>query len=65
MVASDSDNTWTTLEFTATEFGQPVHVSFDHVDTAHWLDVKFSKKEYSSDFTLWAGEEVALMYGIE
>ena len=64
LVASDADNTWTTSEFTVTEFGEPVHISFDHVDTAHWLDVEFSKKEYSSDFTLWAGREDAIIDGI-
>ena len=64
LVSGDADNTWTSSEFTITEFGLPVHIRFDHVDTAHWLDVEFSKKEYSEDFTLWAGVETAVVDGI-
>ena len=52
LVSADSNNTWTTSEFTVTEFGVPVHVSFDHVETGHWLAVEFSKQEYSGQFTL-------------
>ena len=51
-------------EFTMTEFGVPVHVSFDHVDTGHWLAVEFSKQEYSKKFTLWAVAEQALVDNI-
>ena len=61
LVSADSNNTWTTSEFTVTEFGAPVHVSFDHVDTGHWLAVDFSKPEYKGHFTLWAEAEQALV----
>jgi len=64
LVSADGNNTWTTSEFTVTEFGVPVHVSFDHVDTGHWLAVEFSKQEYSGKFTLWAVAEQALVDNI-
>lgn len=64
LISGDTDNTWITSEFSVTEFGQPVHIRFDHVDTAHWLEVEFSKKEYSSDFTLWASVEEAIVDGV-
>ena len=39
-------------------------LAFDHVDTAHWLSVEFSTKEYSGDFTLWAESETAVVDGM-
>ena len=64
LIQGDANNTWTTTQFTITEFGEPVHIRFDHVDTKHWLVVEFSKKEYSGDFTLWAAEETAVVDGV-
>ena len=64
LIPGAADNTWTTTQFTITEFGEPVHIRSDHVDTKHWLDVEFSKKKYSGDFTLWAAEETVVVDGV-